>query len=311
MNPRTIPHGGAALKSPSRWHVVPSTWVLAAMVLLCGCSALPEKKGASGELTGALLAVRLTERLETPAALQVEVALVADGASTSITARRRQSVPGRYADYLVALALPPQNYVLTAMRDAAVPADDPAGKLATITLPFEVKAGGPAYLGRLVVSPAGPAAAARIEVQDEYEEDTVLFRSAIGALRSASIARDVIPNRSLVAAAASAPRSAPAAPSGSLASTASPALLLTVDTIAADADAAFTRPARSAFAKFLRLKPPRAFAIGDADARVHAYAAGSGAVERAMRDCTRLAAGAACHLFAVDDTLLSSSLGMP
>jgi hypothetical protein len=265
---------------------------------LAGCASMADKKALTGELSGALLVVRLADRLESPAALTVEVALLREGGATSFTARRQQSVPGRYADYLLALALPPQRYVLTGIRDADTAAAEPASLQVSVTVPFEVKPGAPMYLGRLVLAPAsagGPA----IEAQDHYDEDTLLFRSAVAALRGATIDRNVIANGVLSSATTSA--ATPSAPRPG----APTARQLTAEVIGPDADAQFTRAARDAFAKFLRLQAPRAFAIGNADARFYAYSMGTGAVERAMRDCARQAPGRSCRLFAVDDTILS------
>jgi hypothetical protein len=296
---------GAALKLCHSSKAVMAMAALGAAGLLCGCAALGDKfigDKKANETSGALLVVRLVDRLEPPAAVQVDVGLLREGSTTSVTARRQQSVPGRFADYLVALALPPQRYVITAIRDAGLPAADPAALLLTATVPFEVKPGAPMYLGRLVIAPA-VAGGAAIEARDHYEEDTLLFRSAVAALRGLTIGRSIIANSSL--ASASTPATASASPAANKAAPGLAARRMTADMISPDADAAFTQPARDAFAKFLRLRAPRAFAIGDDNARSYAYFEGAGAVERAMRECARQAQQRPCRLFAVDDTLLS------
>ncbi len=278
--------------------------------LLGGC-ALPKAAQKPAEThTGALLVVRLADRLETPSSVQVEVSLLREGSTALISAQRHHSVPGRHADYLVALALPAQRYVITALREPAQSADGPGAVLAVMSVPFEVKNGGPAYLGRLVVAPDTARTGAGVQAQDHFDDDTLLFRSAVTALRGVPIERAVIPSGVLASAVAS-PRPAAGAlvkangNGNGRGNTVIGGRELSVDVIGSGAEAALAPSARDAFARFLRLKAPRAFAVAGSDARAFAYSGGSGAVERAMRECSRLAAGRSCRLFAVDDTLMA------
>ncbi len=277
------------------------------LALLCGlggCAGMPGKPGAAnaasaGEISGGLLVVRLTDRLQPPSSVQVEVALEGERSTTTVSARRQQSVPGSYSDYFVALALPPQRYLITAVRDASASGStasgEPAGLLAKLTLPFEVKAGAPAYLGRLVLGLDAASGSSGIGSQDQFDEDTLFFRSALPALRKVSIRRDVISSASI-------------AGSGALtqARMNQGTRQLSMDALTPDATLGLSRSARDAFTKFLRMKSPRAFAINDADTRSFAYFSGDQSVDRAMRECTRLASGMPCRLLAVDDTLMSS-----
>ena len=261
------------------------------MLALGGCGSVPAQPAAkadnSTDIRGALLVIRLSERLEPPATVQVEVAPAAGGPLTSLSARRQQSVPGARADYFVALALAPQAYLITAIREGSTNPNAPGETLAAPNLPFEVKPGVPAYLGRLVLTPDA-AISGSLDAQDHYDEDTLFFRTALPALRELAIPRDV-----LVLA------NAPRAPSGRQ---------LSMDTMDASATTSTLRgPARDAFLKYMKTKAPRAFAINEADNRSFAYFSGERAVERALKECSRRAgAGVACRLYAVDDTVVSS-----
>lgn len=273
----------------------------AALLLLGGCSTPLSPTAKAADLTGGLLVVRLLGRLDPPPAVQVDVAVPGEGKATAVSGRRQQSVPGQYADYLVSMPLRPERYVLTALRELHPPGAEPTHAsplLVTMTLPFKVTDQGPVYLGRLIVAAEGSNAAAPVEAQDRYDEDTLLFRSAIALLRDVAIANAAIPNE-LLASAVVGDRPAP--------TDAAPTRRLTVDSLNADARQALDPSARDAFASFLRLKPPRAFAIGDAGSPAHAFGRGTGAIDRALRDCAQASATRACHLFAVDDMWMRST----
>lgn len=275
---------------PIRWSAC-----LGAVALLAGCASAPPPPPP---VQGALLVVRLAQVLEPPASLRLEVALAGETSGTAVSARLQQSVPGQYADYLVALALPPQRYVLTGLQAYDKTAAEASGKadqprlLALLNVPFEVPATEPVYLGRLIVPPGGAASPTVFAIEDHFDEDTVQFRSAVAELREAKIGKQLIAPQAL-AAAQLAPPPTPE-PVG--------AQMVVTPVTPASAELLVPR-ARNAFAGFLRLKPPRAFAISDADG--YGYANGAQAVERALRACIRRSqAPTVCRMFAVDDTLI-------
>lgn len=270
---------------------------LAGLLVLAGCASPPPAADAKAApvpapLHGALLVVRLSSLLEPPAAVHVDVALQGQPGVTSVSGRVQQSVPGQYADYLVALALPPDRYLLTGIRDADSKTPDAQRSLATINVPFEVTATGPVYLGRLVLA---RGAAASVTVEDHFDEDTVQFRSAIGALKTATIGRSIIAPEALVGSSVSPdPNAVPPPPPGSA---------LKVAPVTEAAAEGLAPQAKAAFAKFMLVKLPRAFAIGTAGS--FGYARGANAVDRALRACARRSGGEPCRLFAVDETLIT------
>ncbi len=268
---------------------------LAGLVLLAGCASPPQAAPpAKPPLHGALLVVRLAGLLEPPAAVRIDIALQGQPAGTSVAGRLQQGVPGQYADYLVALALPPDRYVMTAVRNAVSPPSgkEPSQALATMNVPFEVKPSDPVYLGRLVLVPG----AASVVVQDHFDEDTVLFRLAINDLRTADIGRDIIPAEALAGSVvAPDPAVPPPPPAGSA---------LKVAPVTEAASESLTSPsARTAFKDFLLLKSPRAFATSEGGD--YGYARGASAVDRALRSCARRSKDETCRLFVVDETLIT------
>jgi hypothetical protein len=268
---------------------------LAGLIALAGCASVPQEAAppAAPSLHGALLVVRLSGLLEPPAAVRADVALQGQPAGTSIAGRLQQSVPGQYADYLLALALPPERYVITAVRHGASSSGKQAPPaLATMNVPFEVKPSDPAYLGRLVLVPS----AAGVVVQDHFEEDTVLFRATFSELRTADIGRDILPLEALAGSTVAPDPAVPPPPP--------PGSALEVTAVTEEAAQRLTSPsARAAFKEFLLLKPPRAFAISEGGA--HGYAGGARSVERALRACARRSKDETCRLFVVDGTLIT------
>lgn len=267
--------------------------VVVVVGLFAGC-ALPVKKAELPALTGALIVMRLQNRLEFPSAVSVEIASEADGSISAVTGRRQQSVPGRYADYLLALALPPERYSITAIRAAGQTAEAPSELLASMMIPFEVKLSDPAYLGRLVMASEPMTNVFNIEVQDHFDEDVLLFRSALAPLRTATIARSLIATSSLASVKVSGRQEAKVQ-----------SIQLGVDAVSNDSLDLLAPKARPAFTRFLTMKLPRAFAVsnaGDAASR-----SGEGAQERALRDCAKLGNEKSCRIFAVDNTMITKA----
>ena len=280
------------------WRGLTITWISIALAgLLTGC-AVPVKKVNAPTLTGALLVVRLQNRLEFPQTLAVEVGSEADGSLRSLTGRRHQSIPGRYADYLVALALTPQRYSITAVRGIGKTAEEPFELLASMMIPFDVKPSNPAYLGRLVIPSEPTTGVVKVEVQDHFDEDVLLFRSALAPLRTAIVDKSVI------------------APSALGSITVSPLQEEKVHPIQLGVNAEISEglllvapKARPAFMRFLAKKVPRAFAISNTGNS--ALASGEGAIERALRDCAKRAGETSCRIFAVDNTLVPQAACSP
>ena len=59
---------------------------------------------------------------------------------------------------------------------------------------------------------------------------------------------------------------------------------------------------RPAFRKFLHAGHPRAFAIGDDGAA--GFASGAGAVDLALKRCSRRGDGVSCRILAIDDAVV-------
>jgi hypothetical protein len=98
---------------------------------------------------------------------------------------------------------------------------------------------------------------------------------------------------------------APGAPSGEY---------VTGSPLAAEAGQNLTPAVQKAFAKFTRMKQPRAFAVGPGDA-YGAVSAGQDVVARSLAVCNAKRAprdnASLCRLYAVDDTLMSALVTRP
>ncbi|WP_161974781.1 hypothetical protein [Piscinibacter terrae] len=256
--------------------------LLCAAVLLGACAASAPKPAAP-KLSGGLLVLRLEGRFDAPSALAIDIAS-AGGDSTFFSGKLQRNVPGLYADYLVALALPARAYRITALRESA----DAGEPMLLLDVPLTVRDGAPDYLGRLVVKAQAGGGGGGVRIEDQYDEDTLLFRTSLAELRTAAIGRAVLSAQAL----ARATRPASAAGAGAMQLGA-----------IGDAGALLAPTSREPFARFLRLKPPRAFAISDNGA--HGFASGPQSVERSLRACADRAKASGCRLFAVDDTLIA------
>lgn len=261
--------------------------------LFAGCAASAKKVGASA-LTGALIVVRLENRLEFPPAVAVELGSEADGSLSAVTGRRQQSIPGLYADYLVALALSPQRYTITAIKTVGKTPEEPSELLASMMIPVDVRPSNPAYLGRLVIAAKSVTNVVNINVQDHFDEDVLLFRSALAPLRTVTIDKSVIASSALASVKVNVRQEEKAHP-----------FQLGVYAVSSDAPLLLAPKARPAFTRFLALKVPRVFAISDTGNS--ALASGEGAMERALRNCANRAGEKSCRIFAIDHTLVMQS----
>lgn len=244
---------------------------------------------------GALMSVRLLDRFEPPAAVVVELLPQGQTQLSRVSGRLQQSIPGQFADYLVALALPPGSYRVQGVRDGRLPASDPDSMLAVLDAPLELGERDPVYLGQMLIRAGASSRAAGqgIRIEDRYDDDIVAFRAAVPQLRDVSIGRALL-QPAPTAGASSATK-------GDIGATGR----MEVERLALENVSLLREPARQAFTRFLKLPAPRAFAISDSGA--HGQATGRSAVTEALRLCSRQARGQPCRLFAVDQTMLSAA----
>lgn len=269
--------------------------LLALLGGLGACANPPDKPPAS-ELTGGLLVIRWESSMEPPPSIALGVASPGKSGVLPFVGKLRQSPSGQVADYLFALALVPDQYLLKALQAPGLLA---AGDV-PLNLAFAVGEGSPGYLGRLVLtvdagfaqSPQPPQT--RLRVEDHFVEDTALFRAALNELKDLQIGNavinagpEILPPPVPAEATSAASEKPPTAPTPVTSKSAS--LLVRGD--------------RPAFSKFLELPSPRAFATNHAGAR--STASGPTAAERALSRCNRRARGGECQLFAVDDLLVN------
>ena len=260
--------------------------------LLAAC-ALPVRAPVAApaviqpEAGGAVLVVRLLGRFDAPPALGIELLPRGQGTAVTVVGRLHQGIPGQFADYLFALPLAEGDYTFGALREAGARVGAGAAPLAVLGSRLSLSPRATLYLGRLTVR-GESGAVAEMVIEDHFEAESLLFRTAVPALRNASIARGQPAHE--------APRAT--APAGGTAGEE-----LRVEPIAADAALRLAPAARAGFARFSRLAQPRAFAANEAGA--FGYASGRDAVELALKDCARLARAKPCKLFAVDQTMVA------
>ena len=258
--------------------------------LLAGCAAT-SKMTKVHALTGALVVVRIQNRLEFPPAVAVEVVSEADGSLTAVSGRRQQSIPGQYADYLLAIALPPQRYSITAIKTIGKTAEESSELLSSTTIPFDVKPSNPVYLGRLVIAAKQATSVVDIDVQDHVDEDVLLFRSVLAPLRTVTIDKSIVASLALASVKVNSRQEETPHP-----------VQLAVDTVNRETESLLPIKARPAFKRFLALELPRALAVDNAGGS--SLRSGNGAMQLAMRGCAKRADDKSCRIFAVDNTLV-------
>jgi hypothetical protein len=276
------------------------------LCLLAGCAGSAVKQPQS-KLTGALLVLRLEGRFDAPALVEIEVELTGTGKRTSVVGELRRNFPGSHADYLITLPLAPARYALSSLREStgALPAD--AGRALPLNLGFEVRdRDAPDYIGRLVIAPGSAPDSPRLSIDDRYEEDSLLFRTSVDRLRNITIGRNV-QVASLPPPPSIAPPPAPIRADLPVAAASGPHLDLKEVTAAAALK--LPPPTRAPFARYLKLKSPRAFAVSDSGA--HGIGSGPGAIATAIRQCVQRSKGGACRLVAVDESLVTEGFCSP
>jgi hypothetical protein len=319
-----------------------ATMLLALSVLaacaLPGQSAEDKKRQAaaakpSGPPKGTVLwVIRFSNELEPqlpPTSLAVFVETQGRTHGGQFSFKPHQTAPGQHSEFVVRLDLPPGPYRITRLIGTA-------GEGATAShfdfgaqMGFSIVDRETTYMGNIAVTnrartdqklpPTGPRPlagstdAARfsqgtplVTANNEAADDIVTIHTLWPDLRKRRIVTR-LPQRlvvlgpdSALATGVEARFPAPGAPSGEY---------VTGAPLAADAGQDLPPQLNKEFAKFTRMKLPRAFAIGPSDA-FGVASSGSEVVARALAACNKKhdsrAKESACRLYAVDDTLMSA-----
>jgi hypothetical protein len=242
--------------------------------------------------------------------------------------KAHQTEPGQFSEFALRLDLPPGPYRITRLIGTAGEGVTASQFDFAAQMGFNIIDRETSYLGNLAITnrarqddklpataprPAsGATDAARfsqgtplITANNEVKDDVVTLHTLWPDLRKRRLVTR-LPQRMVVLGPDSTLASgievrfpAPGAPSGEY---------VTAAPLAADAGLTLSAPLQKEFAKFMRMKLPRAFAVGPAD--VFGVASGQEVVARALATCTikrdpRLK-DSACRLYAVDDTVMSA-----
>jgi len=262
-------------------------WVLVCTLLCCGCASSPPHP----KLTGAMLVVRLVTKQEPTETVTVQVAQDEQSAAMAMVRGMFASrVAGRSVDYAFPVPLAPGRYKISS-----------GSGLPLFELAFEVPAGAPVYVGRVLLSKDSAPV-----LEDRSADDIPMLRNVVAQLRSAPInpligsVRQVRP-----------PEADPAAVSGSTSAVApetetsrgTAASGDTLEVVPVSEVLAVELPvaSRDAFKRYLKLREPRAFAVEDGGT-AYGVASGKIAIERAMQDCNKLGTKKPCRLFSVNQS---------
>jgi hypothetical protein len=242
-------------------------WVLSCLLMLWGCATQPPVK-----MSGAMLVVRLTAKQVPTEAITVQVT---QGDQTvpmaSVNGLLSPRIGSRSIDYLFPVPLAPGRYKISA-----------GSGLPSFELAFDVPAGAPVYVGRVLLSPdTAPA------LEDHQAEDVSMLRVTIDKLRSVAINTQLGSLR---------PERAP-----ELARRSSKAGTLEVVPVAEVLPGELPVASRETFKRYLQLREPRAFAVNE-DGTAYGVASGKNAIEHAMQDCNKLGPKTPCRLFSVNQT---------
>jgi hypothetical protein len=300
-------------------------------------AAAQEAKPAPPPKGTVLWVVRFANELEpqlppTSLAVFVETQGRTHGGQFSFKAHQKE--PGQPSEFAVRLDLPPGTYRVTRMLGTAGEGATASQFEFNTQMQFPVIARETSYLGNLEVTnrartddklpataprpAAGAGDAARfsqgtpfVTANNEVADDKVTLQTLWPDLRKRRIATRlpqrlvVIGPDNTVAGGVEARFPAPGVPSGEY---------VTGSPLAAEAGQDLTPLVQKAFAKFTRMKQPRAFAIGPGDA-YGAVSAGQDVVARSLAACNAKrdprANAPACRLYAVDDTLMSALVTRP
>jgi hypothetical protein len=260
------------------------------------------------------------ERQPTGLIVTVDEGTSAEGRQFAFNPNTR--IPGHYTTFLVHLELPAGHHHLTGL--SGVTADGLAAPEFDVALdmPFDGRNGTTDYLGHFELSygpsaprsgAAAPAAAAapryntssNLVLADAYQDDLPEFVHGWPALRGHLVTRRA-PTRTVMIPTEFRNRAALEAQTRGREESAPPPRL--------DSSAAAGLPtrARAAFLAFLGSGYPRAFVVA-ATGDTGTATGGVGVIARAVRKCRQIQPSqkSGCRLFALDDTLISSSAAKP
>lgn len=252
-----------------------------------------------GTVTGGLLTIRIHGLSAAPANLAVALhpqGAEGVGGQTLVSGSLQNGAPAAQADYFFAIDLAPGNYVLDAVQipsGATLSAAPSWQALATgLNAAFSVDNGAPRYLGRLVLRPGEPLGAMpQALVEDHYDAEVPLFAQRIAGLRDLKLPKSLLTLSAQDLRWRNVDANANAVQASGLPE---------------QAPDDMTMATRAAYKRFLRLKLPRAFALGEGDA--YGYATGANAVDRATSDCRKLVKRGSCTIAAVDNTLITQNV---
>ena len=296
----------------------------ATIVLLSACVSInPTTQENLINMSGGLLVVRIEGRYDAPPSVTLTVSSPDDtNNSVTIIGHVHRAIPGLYADYLVAIALPPKRYAITELRGLEATKDSKASQIfERIDAVLDVKSNTPDYLGRLIIS---SQSGEHPRLEDNYNEDIVLFRSTIPALRSLNIDSKIIALSSSHLSnddtnEKHTKNGISLKESRNLASLGQSKFIeyahglaharLDFQPVEAGSSRHLELPTQQGFQRFLKLKLPRAFAINSLGS--YGMASGRDSIEKALRNCSAATSSREpiqkCHLFAVDETLIVQS----
>jgi hypothetical protein len=300
-------------------------------------AAAEEGKPAPPPKGTVLWVVRFSNEIEPqlpPTSLAVFVENQARTHGGQFSFKAHQKEPGQPSEFAVRLDLPPGTYRVVRMLGTAGEGTTASQFEFNTQMQFSVVAQQTIYIGNLEVTnrlrsddklpptaprPApGVADAAQfsrgtplVTANNEVADDLVTLHTLWPDLRKRRIATRLPPRLvvlgtdNTIAGGVEARFPAPGVPSGEY---------VTGSPLAAEAGQDLTPVVQKAFAKFTRMKQPRAFAVGPGDA-YGAVSAGQEVVSRSLAACNAKrdprGNAPACRLYAVDDTLMSALVTRP
>jgi hypothetical protein len=285
----------------------------------------------------ALWVIRFANELEPqvqPTSLAVFIENVPRTHGGPFTAKAHEVAPGRHAEFVVRVDLPPGDYRVTRVFGTAGEGNEASQFDFGTRMSFSVIDRETTYIGNLEITnrarqhdkqpatapaPNGRPDAARfsegtplVTANDAYAGDVVTIHTLWPDLRSRRIAKR-IPQRlvvltpeNMVVGGVESRFPAPGAPSGSYVKGSS---------IDEKAGQDLSSSAQKAFTRFGRMSSPRAFAVGEGEETFGMASAGKDVVTRALAACNAKRNARVdskpCRLYAVDDTVLSEPVTRP
>jgi hypothetical protein len=263
-------------------------WGLVCTFLFCGCASSPPPP----KLTGAMLVVRLVTKQEPTESVTVQVTQgEQSGAMASVRGILALRVGGRSVDYAFPVPLAPGWYKISS-----------GSGLPSFELAFEVPAGAPVYIGRVLLSQDSAPV-----LEDRSGDDLPMIRNVVAQLRSVAISPLIGSLRPVrapeVARALTSSSASEVVPAVANTSRGPAAKVDTLEVVPVTKALAGELPlsSRQAFKRYLKLGEPRTLAVEDGGA-AYGVASGKDAIERAMQDCNKLSPKKPCRLFSVNQS---------